>query len=179
MRQTSANAVPRAIQPTFVNDEMVVLGKASPVIRNTYEIRLALYMAVSRGLRFILGVPPGAQLDPQLSRLIGERGGVVEEVRMNDFSVYFGHESPSGEGDGWVLGDAAAWKSLKAAVRSEWLQQRLVPGYTFVDRELSPFAEALLAESISATNVDGEDVREALLLLAATARNDGGCVFIS
>jgi hypothetical protein len=34
--------------PTHVSDERLVLAKASPVLRNTHEIRLAIYFALKR-----------------------------------------------------------------------------------------------------------------------------------
>ena len=169
---------PRAVLPTFVTSELIVLSKASPSIRNTYEIRLALYMAVSRGLRFILAVRPDAVVDPTVISLLQENGAKIEEAQLEDFCVYFGHVSSSEEKDGWVLGDAAALLALRDSIQSRWLRDRLVPGYEFSGSELSNLADALSKENISALNIDGEDFSEALIHLAAAASKDGGCVFI-
>ena len=169
---------PRGVLPTYATNEVVVLSKASPTIRNTYEIRLALYMAVSRGLRFILAVRPQAVVDPSITSLLQEHGGKIEEAQRDDFSVYFGHASPSGDGDGWVLGDAAALSTLRDAIQSPWLKSRLNVGHEFSGAELVDLKAALDNESISSPNVDDENVGRALLALIAAARNDGGSVFI-
>ena len=169
---------PRGVLPTYATNEIVVLSKASPAIRDTYEIRLALFMAVSRGLRFILAVRPQAVVDPTIKSLLQEHGGKIEEAQLEDFSVYLGHASSNGEMDGWVLGNTAALSTLKDSVQSPWLKARLNVGYAFSGAELDDLNAALGKESITSLNVDGENVGRALLALIAAARNDGGSVFI-
>src|SRR6266850_1806971 len=84
---------PRGVLPTYVTNDSVVLSKAAPLIRNAYEIRLALYMAKSRNLRFILAVRPQAQVEASLVALIKEHGGSVDESQLDDYSVYVGSAS--------------------------------------------------------------------------------------
>lgn len=168
----------RGVLPTFVSDEAVVLSKASPSIRNTYEIRLALYMAVSRKLRFILALRPKAVIDPKVTLLLQEHGAQIQEAQLDDFCVYFGHASPSGDENGWVLGDAAALEQLKESVQSVWLRERLAPGHVFSCEELDILCSTLGQERVSALNVNGENVGQALLQLATAARREGGSVFV-
>ncbi|WP_157499641.1 hypothetical protein [Lysobacter sp. Root983] len=174
----AVDRTPRGVLPTFMTDELVVLSKASPTIRNTYEIRLALYMAVSRGLRFILAVRPHAAVDPTIVSLLHEHAAKIEVVQLEDFCVYFGHDSPSGEKDGWVLGDATAFSALKSTIQSAWLLERLNVGHEFSGAELGDLVVALRNECISALNVDGENVGQALMQLVAAAHKEGGSVFI-
>ena len=56
----------RGILPTFVTDDRLVLAKASPVVRNTHEIRLAIYFSLKRESAFTLAVLPNAVIDAQL-----------------------------------------------------------------------------------------------------------------
>jgi hypothetical protein len=182
LRRKSKDVAPerklRGVLPTFVSDELVVLSKASPTIRNTYEIRLALYMAVSRKLRFILAVKPQTVVDPVVTSLLKEHGAQLQEAQLEDFCVYFGHASPNGDESGWVLGDAAALHQLQNSVRSAWLRERLVPGHVFPCEELDILCSDLGKEHISVLNIDGENVGQALLQLATAARRESGSVFI-
>lgn len=119
---------PRAVLPTYVTDKVVVLSKAGPSIRNTYEIRLALFMAKSRNLRFILAVRPCTLVETSVRDLLAEHDGLIEETQMGDFCVSVGWGYEEGENEGWVLGDAAALAALVGEVRSGRLREFLIPG---------------------------------------------------
>src|SRR5438093_8973884 len=82
---------PRGVLPTYVTHDAVVLCKASPTIRNAYEIRLALFMASTRKCRFILAVRPGAVVEPALRAHLEAHGGSIQEREFEDYSVYVGH----------------------------------------------------------------------------------------
>jgi hypothetical protein len=168
----------RAVQPTYVTKDIVVLSKVAPIVRNTYEIRLALYMAKSKGMRFVLAVRPQAQVDESVLALLKEHGGKVEEATLDDYSVYFGRSRLNGDEDGWVLGDAAAMSSFVQALRSEWLRERLQVGATFSGADLAEFEAGLRRESIAQQNIDSESIQDALLSLITDAKQDGGTVFV-
>jgi hypothetical protein len=176
MKQTER--LPRGILPTYVTDKLVVLSKAAPTLRNTYEIRLALYMAKSKGLRFVLAVRPGAEIEPSVLSLLEAHGGKVEEVALADYSVYFGHAHPNGEEDGWVFGDNAAMDMLSECIENQWLREHLRVGANFAGADLDRLEQSLLSETMSAANVDGENVRDALLSLVQSAKQEGGIVFV-
>jgi len=169
---------PRAVLPTYVSDELAVLAKASMTIRNTYEIKITQFMAVSKNLRFVLGVNPGAVVDPSVQALLQEHGGTIEEAVLKDYCVYVGKLKPNGDEEGWVLGDASAWKSFIASLRSEWLRDTLRVGCEIREQELALLSEALSGENCSATNIDDENVVESMLVLVASARREGGILFI-
>jgi hypothetical protein len=169
---------PRGILPTHVTDQQVVLCKAAPAIRNAYEIRLALFMAVQSGRTFVLAVQPGAQVDEALEH-IRKHGGDVVRAPILDHSIYVGTVGRGGEeGDGWVAGDGRLWATVLAGLRSPWLRARLVVGGLVAAGELAQFRDALAAETIRARNVDDEDIRQALLRLAGEALQVGGSVFV-
>jgi hypothetical protein len=156
-----------------------VLCKAAPVIRNAYEIRLAMFMAVQSGRAFVLAVSPGAQVEEALEAHLRQHGGTVARAAIQDHSVYVGATDRAGkEGDGWVAGDGRHWAAVLAGLRSPWLQDRLSVGGGIATADLPRFREALEKERISASNVDDEDIRQALLRLAAEAMQAGGAVFV-
>ena len=170
---------PRGVLPTYVTDSVVVLCKSSAKIRNAYEIRLGLFFAVNGGKRFVLIVPIGAEVETALRSHIARHGGVVQEVVLTDYSVYIGHQLASGEeGDGWVLGDAAAHASLLRSLKSSWLKEKLVPGATLVSAELNECLSELQDEVIPFNNLDDENVKAALAGLLKAAITNGGCVFV-
>ena len=148
------------------------------MIRNTYELRLALYMAKSKGLRFVLAVKPETQVDPAFIALLREHGGEIQETRVTDCSVYFGRTGENDKEEGWVLGDLAALESLRQSVQSAWLKERLHVGAIFGGTDLEQFESALRKEPITAANIDEENVKEALLRLVAAARQEGGVLFV-
>jgi hypothetical protein len=173
------NMKPRGILPTYVTDQRVVLCKAAPTIRNTYEIRLALFMAVQSKRTFVLAVSPMAMVDQALEAHIRQHGGEVVRDTIREHSLYVGAIDGDGEeGDGWVAGDSQLWESVLAGLRSPWLRERLRVGGSVSTSELSEFRDALQAETIRASNVDDEDIHQALLRLAAEAMELGGSVFV-
>lgn len=170
---------PRGCLPTYVTKERVILSKAANRLRNTYEIRLAQYFAVSKGLKLMLAVRPSSQLEPALAAYLREQDVAITEAQMDDYSVYFGHAKGDGqEGDGWVLGNSAALMALTQSTRSLWLRDRLRIGATFGSDTLQELESALLKENSRVLNVDGENVRDALMSLIAAAKRDGGSLFI-
>ena len=170
---------PRACLPTYETKERVILSKATASLRNTYEIQLAQAFAASKGLKLMLAVRPAAQIEPSLGAYLRQQGVQITEAQMEDYSVYFGHAKRDGaEKDGWVLGNSAALTALTRATRSLWLRDRLRIGATFSADALLELEKALLKETFRVLNVDKENVRDALLEMAAAARQDGGTLFI-
>jgi hypothetical protein len=170
---------PRGCLPTYVAKERVILSKAASRLRNTYEIRLVQHFAVSKGLKLMLAVRPSSQIEPSLATYLKQQGVEITEAQMDDYSVYFGHAKGDGqEGDGWVLGNSAALTALTQSTRSLWLRDRLRIGATFEGGTLQELENALLKENSRVLNVDGENVRDALMHLIAAAKADGGSVFI-
>jgi hypothetical protein len=170
--------IPRGILPTHVTEELVVLSKVAPYLRNTYEIKLAVYMAKSKRLQFILAVPLETKIEPSISSLILKYDGKIEKVKLDDYSVYFGHAKADGNENGWVLGNASALTSLTKSFHSTWLQDHLKVGATFSKKELNNLEKELFQEKIIAVNVDEENVRDALLVLIQDAKKDDGIIFI-
>ena len=169
----------RGVQPTYVTDDSVVLCKASPTIRNAYEIRLALFMASTRKARFILVVRPGAKVEPGLRAHLEAHGGTVQEREFADYSVYVGHLKASGdEGDGWVLGDAGALSAFHNSLASSWCNQKFVVGSSLCGDDLAALERELNGRTVSQTNIDQENIRDALLALSRAVRADGGTLFI-
>jgi len=170
---------PRGILPTYVTETQVVLCKAAPAILNAYEIRLALFMAVQSGRKFILEVSPKAVVDQALEAHIREHDGEVLRTAIKHHSVYVGAIDREGsEGDGWVAGNSQLWESVLAGLRSPWLRDRLRVGASVSTGELPNFRELLGAEDIRARNVDDDDIQQALLRLATEAMQVGGSVFV-
>lgn len=170
---------PRAVLPTHLTDELVVLCKAAPSIRNAYEIRLALFMAVESGRTFVLAVSPGAQVDDSLASHIHKFGGQVVRAPVQEFSVYVGAADRSGdEGDGWVAGNSQQWASVLEGLHSTWLRDRLCVGGSVAIGELPHFREILGSEVIRARNIDDEDIQQALHRLADEATLSGGSIFV-
>jgi hypothetical protein len=156
-----------------------VLCKASASIRDAYEIRLALFFAVHASKKFVLAVPPGAQVDSLLMSHIALHGGIVREDTIVEYSVYVGHVSASGqEGDGWVMGDSSSHASLLHSLRSDWLKEKLVPGAMVAAAEMRQLELALQNENISLRNIDDENIKAALSNLQKTAMKDGGYIFV-
>ena len=176
---SSSEPIPRGILPTYVTDELLVLCKGSARIRNTYEIRLALYFALTRGRQFILVVPSGAEVDPALREHLARFGGAIEENGAEDYSVYVGHELAGGEeGDGWVLGNSSGWRAFRGSLSSPWLRENLVIGACFGGNDIERLRKEFAGEGTSETNVDGENIIEALRNLIESACTDGGVIFI-
>ncbi len=170
---------PRGFLPTYVTGERVILSKAAARLRDSYEIRLAQYFAVSKGLRLTLAVRPSAQMEPSLAAYLRQQGTEITEAQMDDYSVYFGHTKGDGqEGDGWVLGNSAALTALTQSTRSLWLRDRLRIGATFGGDTLHELERTVLKENSRVLNVDGENVRDALMSLIAAAKRDGGTLFV-
>ena len=177
-KQQEPNGIPRGILPTYVTSEVVILCKAANHLYNTYEIRLTLYMAVSKGLRFVLGLKPEASLEPSLSALLDQHGGQIERGNPESYSVYFGCLFQDGKEEGWVLGNEKDLIRLRNAVESPWLQERIAVGTSFRFSELSSLEGVVNRESIEISNIDGENVKEAFLNLISIARQKNGEVFI-
>lgn len=170
--------VPRAVLPTYVTDKLVVLSKAAPNIRNTYEVRLALYMAKSRNLRFVLAVRPGTTVEDSVRALLAEHGGAIEEAELNDYCVSIGWGFEEGEKAGWVLGDAAAFMKLQDSIQSPRLRELFHIGAHLSGATLSEVGIELAKEQLPITNIDKENVREALLTLVSEALKNNGALFV-
>ncbi len=169
----------RGVLLTCITDDSVVLCKASPTIHNSYEIRLALYMAFAQKSRFILAVRPGAHVEPGLIAHLEAHGGSVVERDFAQYSVHVAHIKPSGEeGDGWVLGDAAALAKFQVSLRSDWCRQKIVVGSTLAGTDLDVLERELSANTVSDTNIDDENIRDALLALIYAAKSDGGSILV-
>jgi hypothetical protein len=170
---------PRGCLPTYVTKDRVILSKAATRLRDSYEIRLVQAFATAKGLKLMLAVRPSSQIEPALGAYLKAQGVEITEARMEDYSVYFGHvKGDRQEGDGWVLGNSGALTGLTQSTRSLWLRDRLRIGATFSGDTLQELESALLKENSRVLNVDGENVRDALMSLIAAAKRDGGTLFI-
>lgn len=170
---------PRGILPTYVSDQEVLLCKAALTIRNSYEIRLALYMGLQTGRTFVLAISPEATVDEALAEHVLQHGGKIVRRPIGDHSVYVGAFDHNGdELDGWVVGHNDAWAAILAEVRSAWLKDRLRVGGIIPSAELLKFREAIGTETIHATNIDDEDIQEALLRLTNEAEHVDGSIFV-
>jgi hypothetical protein len=170
---------PRRCLPTYATKEKIILSKAAGHLRRSHEIDLAQALAVSKGLKLTLAIRPAAQMEPALTAQIRQLGVEVTEARIDDYSVYFGCTRRDGsDQDGWVLGNSKSFTLLTQTIRSLWLKDRMRIGATFAGEALAELETAVRKDDFRLTNVDGEDAREALLALIATARQDAGIVFI-
>ncbi len=177
--QPAEQRKPRGCLPTYVTKERVILSKAANRLRNTEEMRLARNFAAAKGVKLMLAIRPSAQMEPALGAWLKQHGVEITEAQMEDYSVYFGHVKGDGqEGDGWVLGNSAALTALTQSTRSLWLRDRLRIGASFGGDTLQELESALLKENSRVLNVDGENVRDAVMSLIAAAKRDGGSVFI-
>jgi hypothetical protein len=136
-------------------------------------------MAFTRKSRFILAVRPGARVEPALRTHLEKHGGSIEERQFEDYSVYVGHIKTGGdEGDGWVLGDAAALSEFHNSLASSWCRQKLVVGAWLSGNDLDALEHELSVRTVSQTNIDGENIRDALLALSRAVKAEGGALFI-
>lgn len=169
----------RAVQPSYVTEDSFALSKSCASVRNTYEVRLALYFAVHSSRRFVLEVAPGADVDASLRAKISENGGIVREAAIANYSVFIGHIRGNGEeGDGWVLGDKDAWLAFRASLATPWLQDRLIVGALFSREELARLQTELEVVSSSQKNIDDENIKAALSQLLSSAANEGGQIYV-
>jgi hypothetical protein len=174
-------AEPRGIIPTYVTAERLVLCKASPSVRNTYEIRLALYFAIKDERTFELVVPTNCHVRPDLEAHLAKWGGSIVRSEAEDFSVYFGAEGADGaELSGWVFGNREQWGEVLALLESSWLSSELRVGAEFSGDALDKLAHELLAEPLlqNSTNTDGEPFSEAVQRLVHLANESNGIVYI-
>jgi len=170
---------PRGMLPTYVTSESIVLCKGSSTVRNTYEIRLALFMAVQQRLKFILAIRSGVQVESGLREHLQRHGGRVQEGAIDEYSISLGHTTRTGEeGDCWVLGDSEAHRRLLLAIDSEWLRERLDLNSIIVAEQSPQFEAALRSETFEATNLDGENVGNALAALCRELKSLGGFLFV-
>jgi hypothetical protein len=174
----TARGVARGILATYVSDNELTLSKSSPTIRNSYEIRLALFFAVNDQKRFILSVRPDAVVEPTVRSLVEQYGGVVREEIRQHFSVYVGHRKNGGdEGDGWVVGDEAKWERVRAEA-SPAIREVLEVGRVIGPEELESVEEAAVLWRTGEMNVDEEPINQAFVTLLRQARREGGEIFI-
>jgi hypothetical protein len=170
---------PRGIILTCVTDDRVVLAKASPTVRNNYEIRLALYFALQRNSTFTLVVLPNAVVAADLETYLAKWGGEVRQEAVGDFTVSFGAEDANGEElDAWVLGDLPRWQEFLLSLTSAWLLEHVRLGNEFVAHDLETLATEIDAAKIEGTNADGESLKSAILNLVAAARKGRGRVVL-
>ena len=171
--------IPRGFLPTEVTSTQLVLCKATKSVRNTYEIRLAAYLATKKGLQYVVRVPPGTKLHRDASDLVSRVKGIVEFGVCGNYSVFIGYEQHDGrEGDGWVLGDKKAYEAFASSLESPALRSMLAIGSELSGRELDHLLGALRKESIVTTNIDGENVGTALMQLAERAKESNGRLYV-
>jgi hypothetical protein len=170
---------PRGVLPTMANEQHVVLCKAALYIRDTYEIRLCLHMAKKHGCSFTLVTPPRARIATELRRRLEEHGGELAESEAEDYSVYCGATDAEGvEQDGWVLGDRSALVQLASLLSSDILRGALTPGSEVRGADIANMRALLIQEQFTITNIDDEDVRQALLALFQQAEAAKGTFFV-
>lgn len=170
---------PRRCLPTYATQDKIILSKAAGQLRSSHEINLAHALATAKGLKLTLAVRPAAQMEPTLTLQLRALGVEITEARMDDYSVYFGCTGRDGsDQEGWVLGNSKSFAALTQAIRSLWLRDRLRIGASFSGEGLTELENALRKDNFRVSNLDGEDVRDALLALIEAARKDGGIVFV-
>ena len=170
---------PRSILITASGEKGVALCKAGPRVRNTYEIRLCLYLAFTKGKPFFLVVSPGATVDPALEAHLVAHGGQVRREAVTDHSVYLGAEDSSGgELCGWVACEGTKWLEILSQSPSDWLKDALRVGHEFTGEGLQRLRAECMDFPLGGTNIDGEPLSSALLLLIDAAESAGGSVFI-
>ena len=175
----TTDKTPRGVLPTYVTKEEVILCKSSPSIRNTYEIRLALYFAVKDKRRFVLRAPQNAQIEPSLKTLIAQNDGVVDDKKGEDYTVHISHFGPDGnETDGWVVGDKAQFLKLKASINDSWLKNQLSVGTAVYGENIEKLGDVLQKENITIKNIDEENIGQALSNLAQICKQQGGFILI-
>lgn len=177
-RPVAAESRARGVLPTLVTGQDLVLCKAGPTVRNTYEIRLALFMAKSDSKRFVLMVKPEAVVEQSLVELLAAQGAELRRSEIAGHSVYVGCLFRDGSEQGWVLGDDQALATFRAALKSGWLREKFTLGALIPLRELLQFGNEMWEESPDQQNVDGESVKEAVLALMADAIRHEGSLFI-
>lgn len=157
----------------------MVLCKASRLVRNSYEIRLALFMALQERLQFVLAIRPGTEVEPDLQGHLELQGGHIRESACDEYSVCFSHRYADGtEGACWVLGDQIANRQFLSSLTAQWLRDRLALNSTISATESTDLEKTLRNETIDATNIDGENLRDALSALCRDLRTQGGFVFV-
>jgi hypothetical protein len=177
--QMNTEKNPRGVLPTYVTKEELVLCKSAPSIRNTYEIRLALYFAVKDKRRFVLRAPKNAQIEPSLKTVIAQNGGVVDDKKCEDYTVHISHFGPDGkETDGWVLGDKTQFLKLKASIQDSWLRDQLTAGATISGENVAKLGNSLQKETITQKNIDKENIGQALTNLVQICKQQGGFILI-
>jgi hypothetical protein len=171
--------VPRSVLPTYITECDVVLCKVAPYVRDTYEVRVCLFMALKRGLRFVLSTRPGAQVEPSLAAALGQHGGAIIPNADDGFTVSVGTSDAEGRvADVWVLGHDEALLALRSAFEAQWLTEAFVPGMAFSGENLRRLIETLSRQRFTIRNVDDEDVRQCLIGMAEWAHRAGGAVFV-
>ncbi|WP_265214557.1 hypothetical protein [Herbaspirillum lusitanum] len=170
---------PRGILPTYVTSQEIVLCKVSPIVQNTYEIRLALFFAIEGKKTFKLVTPPNTDIENELLQSIVKFGGKVEYHDCKSFSVSVSHFDQNGlEKDSWVLGDEIAWASLLSSCSSAWIKAELKPGAKFGGESLLRFEQEISLEHIQHKNIDNEDLKLALQRIIRECKTHGGYVLI-
>ena len=65
-----------------------------------------------------------------------------------------------------------------SSLTSQWLRERLTLNSTICAAEPLDLEKTLRNETIDATNIDGENIRDALLALCRELRTQGGFLFV-
>jgi hypothetical protein len=67
----------RAVLPDAVSGRTIYLFKACSELRLTYEIRLATFMALQKGMTLTLDIRAHTRLSPDLAAFVAEHGVTV------------------------------------------------------------------------------------------------------
>lgn len=177
-RPVAAESRARGVLPTLLTGQDLVLCKAGPTVRNTYEIRLALFMAKSESKRFVLMVRPDAVVEESIVELLRAQGGELRRSDIASHSVYVGCLYHDGSEEGWVLGDDQVLATFHAALKSGWLREQFKLGALIPLRDLLQFGNEMWEENSDVQNVDGENAKEAVLALMVDAIKHEGSLFI-
>jgi len=170
---------PRGVLPTLSGDSHLALCKVGPRVRNTYEVRLCLYFAVTRGREFLLVVSPTAKVDAGLKAHLAAHGGRVIREAASDHSIYVGAEDPvGGEIDGWVACAGSVWSEVLGQATSGWLRDNLVVGRECEGEDLRRLRAECLRSPLKGMNIDEEPLAEAMINLIDAAESAAGCVFV-
>lgn len=171
-------AKPRGVLPACVTETELVLCKAGSQVRNTGEIRHAQLLALSSRRKFILAVSHEARVDDAVVEQLRSQNAGLLRGDVTHHSVYIGCLFPDGSEQGWTLGDENALDALHASLKSGWLREHLRVGGLVPSRDLIQFGNELWEEGIELRNIDGEDVRDALLALMVAAMKHDGTLFV-
>ncbi|MFP8966517.1 hypothetical protein ACKC9G_08085 [Pokkaliibacter sp. CJK22405] len=164
---------------TFNCDTHARLYKNAPMIRNTHEVRLAMYNAIKNQKFFVLQIPEGTKVEASITELMTAHGGEILFEAPEDYTVSISHFTDNQEEvDTWVLGTQSSWNQLKNSLKSDWLKSTLQLGSTFDEWSLQRLEKEISGESLDHRNMDQELVQKAIKRMINDCKRYGGYLLI-